>query len=180
MTNKLNGKTPVIAPDAFVAPGAVVLGDVELGPRASVWYGCVLRGDINWIKVGARSNIQDGTVCHVAHRGNGVLVGQDVVVGHRVILHSCIIEDRVLVGMGSVVMDRARVGAGALVAAGSVVPPGMQVPPGMMVSGVPAKVRREVTEAERALTMAIVDRYLRVSACHQDPELVIDFSLDPI
>ncbi|MBA4358423.1 MAG: gamma carbonic anhydrase family protein [Desulfovibrio sp.] len=180
MIGKLNGKTPLIAPDAFVASGAVVLGEVELGSRASVWYGCVLRGDINWIRVGARSNIQDGTVCHVAHRGNGVLVGEDVVVGHRVILHSCIVEDRVLIGMGSVIMDRVKVGAGALVAAGSVVPPGMEIPPGMMAAGVPAKVRRAVTPQEQALTMAIVDRYLRVSACHQDPELVVDFSQDPL
>ncbi len=180
MIGKLNGKTPLIPASVFVAADAVVLGDVELGEQASVWYGCVLRGDINWIRVGARTNLQDGTIIHVGHRGQGTLVGSDVVVGHRVVLHSCTVEDAALIGMGAVVLDRAKVGRGSIVAAGSVVPPGMEIPPGVMVSGVPAKVRRELTEHELARTLAVVNRYVRVAACHLDPDLVVDFSLDPL
>ena len=172
----INGKTPIIAPSAFVAPGAVVVGDVELGSQTSVWYGCVLRGDINWIRVGARTNIQDGSVIHVGHRGQGTTVGADVVVGHRVVLHSCVIGDRALIGMGAVVLDGARVGEGSVVAAGSVVPPGMDIPPGVMVSGVPAKVRRDLRPDELARTLAVVGRYLKVSDCHRDPGLVVDFA----
>jgi carbonic anhydrase/acetyltransferase-like protein (isoleucine patch superfamily) len=176
MDNMVNGKAPVIPASAFVAPGAVVVGDVVLGEQTSVWYGCVLRGDINWIRVGARTNLQDGTIIHVAHRGQGTTVGADVVVGHRVVLHSCVIDDRALIGMGAVVLDGAKVGAGAVVAAGSVVPPRMEIPPGVMVSGVPAKVRRELRPDELERTLAVVRRYLKVSACHRDPGLVIDFT----
>lgn len=176
MIAAVNGKTPQVAADAFVAPDAVVVGDVHLGPQASVWFGAVLRGDINWIRVGARSNIQDHAVLHVEHQGQGVQVGQDVVVGHRVVLHSATIQDRALIGMGALVLDRALVGAGAMVAAGSVVPPGMEVPPETLVMGVPAKVVRRLTPEELAANLAVVDRYLRVSRCHQDPSRIEDFS----
>jgi len=176
MIGSVNGKTPRIDPSAFVAPGAVVVGEVELGPQSSVWYGCVLRGDVNWIKIGARSNLQDGTIVHVDHQGQGSLVGDEVVVGHRVVLHSCTLEDRCLVGMGAVVLGRARVGAGAIVAAGSVVPPGFQVPPGTMAAGVPAKVKRELSPAEQEAIMGPMRRYLKVMELHRDPSLSLDFS----
>jgi carbonic anhydrase/acetyltransferase-like protein (isoleucine patch superfamily) len=176
MNNMINGKAPHIPASAYVAPGAVVVGDVVLGEQASVWYGCVLRGDINWIRVGERTNLQDGTIIHVGHKGPGTTVGDDVVVGHRVVLHSCLIGDRVLIGMGAVVLDGATVGQGAVVAAGSVVPPGMTIPPGVMVSGVPAKVRRDLRPEELARTLAVVRRYIKVSACHRDPSLVVDFT----
>jgi carbonic anhydrase/acetyltransferase-like protein (isoleucine patch superfamily) len=174
----VNGKTPLIDPSAFVAWGAVVLGDVELGPQVNVWYGCVLRGDINWIRVGARTNLQDGTMIHVGHKGQGTLVGADVVVGHRVVLHSCVIEDQALIGMGAVVLDNARVGRGAVVGAGSVVAPGQEIPPGVLALGVPAKVKRPLTEAELARPLKVVNRYLKVTACHQDLSLAYDFSQD--
>lgn len=176
MIAPVNGKTPQVAGDAFVAPDAVVMGDVVLGPQVSVWYGAVLRGDINWIRIGARSNIQDLSVLHVEHQGQGVEVGQDVVVGHRVVLHSATVRDRALIGMGAVVLDRALVGAGAMVAAGSVVPPGMEIPPATLAMGVPAKIVRRLTDQELADNLAVVGRYLRVSACHQDPGRVEDFS----
>lgn len=168
MIESINGKTPQVDPSAFIAPDAVVLGDVELGPEVSVWYGCVLRGDINWIRVGARTNLQDGTIVHVSHRGQGTLVGREVVVGHRVVLHSCTVEDQVLIGMGAVVLDRARVGEGAIVAAGAVVPPGMVVPPDTMVAGVPAKVVRPVTPEQRQNTLAAMERYLQAMAMHKE------------
>lgn len=155
-------------PSAFIAPGAVVLGEVELGPEVSVWYGCVLRGDINWIRVGARTNLQDGTIIHVSHTGQGTQVGREVVVGHRVVLHSCSVEDQVLIGMGAVVLDRASVGEGAIVAAGAVVPPGMVVPPNTMVAGIPAKVVRPVTSEQRQATVATMERYLKAMAMHKD------------
>ncbi len=176
MVGKVNGMSPRIDPSAFVAPGAVVLGDVELGAQVSVWYGAVLRGDINWIRVGARSNLQDGVIIHVEHRGPGTLVGEEVVVGHRAVLHSCTVEDRALIGMGAVVLDGARVEAGAVVAAGAVVPPGAVIPARTMAAGVPARVKRDLSPEELEATGATMRRYLKVSRCHQDPELVIDFS----
>ncbi len=176
MIESINGKTPRVDPSAFVAPGAVVIGDVELGPEASVWYQSVLRGDINWIRIGARSSIQDGTVIHVAHRGDGATVGSEVVVGHRVVLHGCVVEDGCLIGMGAVVLDRAVIGAGSIVAAGAVVPPGMKVPPGTLVAGVPAKVRRELDPEDFERTKGAMNRYRRVARLHADPSLTIDFS----
>lgn len=168
---------PVVSADAYVAPTAVVVGEVELGPQSSVWYGSVLRGDINWIKVGARSNIQDLCVLHVEYQsGRGVTVGEDVTLGHRVILHSATVEDRALIGMGAVVLDRAVIGAGALVAAGSVVPPRMMVPPATLVMGSPAKVVRDLTEEDLAANLAVADRYVRVMRCHLDKTRVEDFS----
>ena len=167
MIESINGKTPLVDPSAFIAPGAVVLGDVELGPQVSVWYGCVLRGDINWIRVGARTNLQDGSVIHVSHVGQGTMVGSEVVVGHRVVLHSCTVGDQVLIGMGAVVLDRVQVGEGSIVAAGAVVPPGMIVPPDTMVAGVPAKVIRPVTPEQRQATVATMERYLKAMAMHQ-------------
>ncbi len=175
MIDKVNGMSPRIHPSAFVAPGAVVLGDVELGAQVSVWYGAVLRGDINWIRVGERSNLQDGVIVHVEHRGPGTLVGREVVVGHRALLHSCTVEDRALIGMGSVVLDGARVESGAVVAAGAVVPPGAVIPARTMAAGVPARVKRELSPRELEASRATMRRYLKVSRCHQDPDVVIDF-----
>lgn len=178
MISTVNGKTPRVDPTAFVAPGAYILGEVELGPQVSVWYGCVLRGDVNWIRVGARSNLQDQAVVHANHDGPGVLLGQEVMVGHRAILHACTIGDRALIGMGAVVLDRAVVGEGALVAAGAVVSPDSEIPPFMVAAGVPAKVRRQVSPAELANRQRSVERYIQVAACHADPSLVHDFSQD--
>ncbi|MCB2190377.1 MAG: gamma carbonic anhydrase family protein [Deltaproteobacteria bacterium] len=168
MIESINGNTPQVDPSAFIAPGAVVLGDVELGPEVSVWYGSVLRGDINWIRVGARTNLQDGTIIHVSHKGQGTQVGSEVVVGHRVVLHSCTVEDQVLIAMGAVVLDRAQVGEGSIVAAGAVVPPGMVVPPDTMVAGIPAKVIRPVTPEQRQATVATMERYLKAMAMHKE------------
>ncbi|MBI5523691.1 MAG: gamma carbonic anhydrase family protein [Desulfarculus sp.] len=172
----VNGKAPRIAPTAFVAWGAVVLGDVELAAQVNLWYGCVLRGDINWIRVGERTNIQDGSIIHVGHKGPGTLVGADVVIGHRVVLHSCVVEDQALIGMGAVVLDHAKVGKGAVVGAGSVVAPGQVIPPGVLALGVPAQVKRPLTADELARPLRVVNRYLRVAECHQDQGVSYDFS----
>jgi len=137
-----------IDPTAFIAPGAIVLGDVTLGARASVWYGAVLRGDVDAIVVGEASNLQDGTIVHV-DSGLPARIGARVGVGHRAILHGCTVEDDCLIGMGSVLLNGVHIGTGSVVAAGAVVPEGTEVPPGSLVVGVPARVTRRVDDSLR-------------------------------
>jgi carbonic anhydrase/acetyltransferase-like protein (isoleucine patch superfamily) len=137
--------TPAIDDEAFVAPTAVVVGAVTMGPRSSIWYGAVARADAEVIEIGADSNIQDGCTLH-SDPGFPLVVGRGVTVGHRVVLHGARIDDDVLVGMGSVVMNGAHIGSGSIVAAGAVVTQGTQVPPGSLVAGVPAKVIRPANE----------------------------------
>ena len=132
---------PTIHPTAFVAPGAVVLGDVTLEENTSVWFGAVLRGDINRIRIGPGSNIQDGSVVHLADE-LGVTVGQYVTCGHRAILHACTVDDEVLVGMGATILDGAEIGARSVIGANALVTQNTKIPPGSMVLGSPAKVRR--------------------------------------
>src|SRR6476660_3955464 len=136
----------MIDPTAFVAPSASVMGDVTLGADSSVWYQAVLRGDLAPITIGAESNIQDGAVVHV-DSGLPCIVGRRVGVGHRVILHGCVVEDECLIGMGSVLLNGVRVGTGSVVAAGAVIPEGMQVPPHSLVMGVPGRIVRTVDAA---------------------------------
>ncbi|MEU4477902.1 gamma carbonic anhydrase family protein [Micromonospora sp. NPDC023966] len=142
-------RRPEIHPEAWTAPGATIVGSVRLAPGASVWYGCVLRADTADISIGAGSNIQDGCVVH-ADPGFPAVVGTGVSVGHRAVLHGCTIEDDVLIGMGAVILNGARIGSGSLVAAGAVVPEGTVVPRGSLVAGLPARVRRDLTQEERA------------------------------
>ncbi len=149
-----------------MAPGADVMGDVRLDAEASVWYQCVLRGDMAPITVGARSNIQDLTMVHV-DEGIPCTIGADVGVGHRCILHGCVIEDGCLIGMGSVLLNRVRVGAGSVIGAGAVVTEGMQIPPGSLVMGVPAKLRGQVDDALRARIRLTVEHYVALSRQHQ-------------
>ncbi len=143
------GRAPAIDPAAFVATGARVIGAVTLDEGASVWYNAVLRADSDAITVGAGSNLQDNVVVHV-DAGHPVHIGRDVSVGHNAVVHGCTIGDGSLVGMGSVVLSGAVIGEGSLVAAGAVVLEGTVVPPGSLVAGVPARVRRELTEDERS------------------------------
>ncbi len=138
---------PKIDDEAFVAPTAVVVGAVTMGPRSSIWYGAVARADHEVIEIGEGSNVQDGSTLH-SDPGFPLLVGRGVTVGHNVVLHGARVDDDVLVGMGSVVMNGAHIGAGSIVAAGAVVTPGSRVPPGSLVAGVPAKVMRQTTEAD--------------------------------
>ena len=140
-------KKPTIGEGVFVAPGAILIGDVRLGDHASVWFGAVLRGDNDVIAIGARSNIQDGTVVHV-DPGVPVFIGEDVTVGHRAIIHGCRIEDRVIVGMGAVILNHAVIGSESIVGAGAVVPEGKVIPPRSLVLGVPGRVVRRLTDAD--------------------------------
>jgi len=160
---------PKIDKTAFVAPTAVVMGDVTLGPESSVWYTSVLRGDMAPIVIGARTNIQDGTIVHV-DAGFPCTIGERCGVGHKAILHGCTVEDECLIGMGSVLLNGVRIGTGSVVAAGAVVPEGMQVPPGSLVMGVPAKVRRPVTQAERARFHKNYSNYLRYTENYKKEE----------
>ena len=152
------GKTPVIAVDAFVAPTAVIIGDVEIGSGASVWFGVVLRGDVGPIRIGQRTNIQDNSVIHLDQDAPAIL-GNDVTIGHGAIVHGCIVEAGAQVGMGAIVLSRAVIGAGSMIGAGAVVPGGTVVPPGSVVMGVPGRVRREVTPDERESLLARAAAY---------------------
>lgn len=158
---------PEIDPEAWVAPGAVLVGRVVVRRGASVWYGCVLRSDMEGavIEIGEDSNIQDGTVVHV-DENMSCRVGARVTVGHGAILHAAIIEDDALIAMGATVLSGARIGKGSVVAAGAVVPEGMEIPPGVIAAGVPAKVRRELTDEDRARLAHGWKTYARLRDLH--------------
>jgi carbonic anhydrase/acetyltransferase-like protein (isoleucine patch superfamily) len=155
-----DGNSPDVAATAWIAPNVTLIGRVTIEDRASVWYGAVLRGDGDHIHLGADSNLQDGVVVH-ADPGKPVTVGRSVTVGHRVVLHGCTIEDEVLIGMAAVVMNQAHIGTGSLVAAGAVVLEGTVVPPGSLVAGVPAKVRRQLSEEEVARVRSAAGGYVQ-------------------
>ena len=150
MIRPFRGKHPQIHPTAFVEESAQVIGDVVVGAQSSVWFGAVVRGDVYHIRIGERTNIQDGTVVHVTNGTHATVLEDEVTVGHNVTLHGCHIERGCLIGMGSIIMDDVRVGADSLVAAGALVSPGTQIPPRSLVMGVPAKVKRPLTDEEAA------------------------------
>jgi gamma-carbonic anhydrase len=143
------GKHPRIGTGVFLAETCALIGDVQIGDMSSIWYSAVLRGDVMTIRIGARTNLQDGTVVHVTSEQFGTTVGDDCTIGHSVILHGCTIEDGCLIGMGSTILDGARIGRGSLVGAGALVTPGTDIPPGSLVLGAPARVVRPVKQNER-------------------------------
>ena len=159
-------KDPQIADSAYIAAQATVLGDVRIGDQASVWPGCVLRGDINSITIGDRSNIQDGTIVHLAD-DFGVVVGNDVTIGHAAIIHACTIEDECLIGMGATVMDGAVIGKRSIVGAGALVTQGTIVPPGSMVLGAPAKIKKTLSDEQQASFKGWAAKYVIVAAAHK-------------
>ena len=148
MIRSFNGIEPKIHETTYVTDDCVIVGDVEIGEDASVWYGSVLRGDVNYIRIGARTNIQDHTIVHVSSKGIPTIVEEEVTVGHRVTLHACHVERGCLIGIGAILMDGVRVGANSLVGAGSLLTPGTQIPPRSLVIGSPARVKRELTDDE--------------------------------
>jgi len=149
MIRAYRGVVPKIAASAYIDSSAQVIGDVAVGENASIWPNCTVRGDVNYIRIGNDSNIQDNSVIHVEHDIYPTVVGDRVTVGHSVTLHGCIVEDDCLIGIGAIVLNGAKIGKGSVVAAGAVVPERMEVPPFSMVMGVPAKVKRELTDAEK-------------------------------
>lgn len=156
---------PDIDRAAFVAPGAVVIGQVTLGAGSSIWYGCVVRADLERIELGTDVNVQDGSILH-ADPDLPVILGDRVSLGHGAIVHGAIVEADSLIGMRATVLNGARIGTGSVVAAGAVVPPGMDVPPGSLVVGVPAKVRKETGEAEHEMIAETTSEYRRLSVDH--------------
>lgn len=154
MIKPFQGITPCISPSAFIAETAVVIGDVEVGEQSSIWYNCVLRGDVNYIRIGARTNIQDMSMLHVTHKkrsddpGAPLIIGNDVTIGHSVVLHGCTLENGSFIGMQAMVMDRAVVGQGALVGARALVTEGTIIPPHTLWVGTPARFKRDLTAAE--------------------------------
>ncbi|MBV6495855.1 MAG: gamma carbonic anhydrase family protein [Acidobacteria bacterium ACB1] len=148
MIAKFEDKLPVVHPSVFIANSAEVIGDVEIGEDSSIWFGSVVRGDMNYIRIGARTNIQDNCVIHVSGGTHPTVLGDEITVGHRVLLHGCTVDDRCLIGMGAILMDGVHVGEECLVGAGSLLTPGTIVPPRSLVIGSPARVKRELTEDE--------------------------------
>jgi carbonic anhydrase/acetyltransferase-like protein (isoleucine patch superfamily) len=153
------GQLPRVHPTAFVDASAQVIGDVEIGEESSVWMCAVIRGDVHWIKVGARTNIQDGTIVHAMTGTHPTSIGDNVTVGHAAVIHGCTIENQCLIGMGAILLNGSRVGAGSIVAAGTLLVEGQQVPPRSLVMGSPGKVKRLLTHGEVAGIQLSADRY---------------------
>lgn len=167
------GHIPQLASDSFVDKTAVLIGDIVLGAESSVWPLCVLRGDVNTIRIGCRSNIQDGTVLHVSHptaakpAGSPLVIGNEVTIGHRAMLHGCTIGSRVLVGMGTIVLDDAEIGSDTVIGAGSLVPPRKRLAGGFLYMGAPVRQIRALTEAEREHLRYSAAHYVKLAALHR-------------
>jgi gamma-carbonic anhydrase len=154
------GKAPLVGEGTFVAETAVLVGDVEVGSRSSIWYGVVLRGDVFHIRIGSETSVQDNTVVHVTSGRHPTLVGDRVTVGHSVVLHGCVVEDECIIGMGAIVMDRARVGPRCIVGAGALVTPGTEIPEGHLVIGSPARPKRKLSPEELEWIRSSADHYV--------------------
>jgi carbonic anhydrase/acetyltransferase-like protein (isoleucine patch superfamily) len=160
MIRRFQGRAPKIAASCYVDPQAVIIGDVTIGEDSSIWPCVVVRGDCHSIRIGARTSIQDGCVLHVQSGEYSLAVGDNVTVGHGVILHGCTVESDSLIGMGSIILNGARIGSGCIIAAGSLIPERAEIPPGSLVMGSPGKVRRTVTDAERLHIAVAADHYV--------------------
>jgi carbonic anhydrase/acetyltransferase-like protein (isoleucine patch superfamily) len=159
-------KDPTIDPTAYLAPGATVIGDVRIGPRVSIWPGCVLRGDINFIEIGEATNVQDGTIVHLAS-DYPVRIGKFVTIGHAAVIHACTIEDECLIGMRATILDGAVIGKNSIIGAQALVTQGLIVPPGSLVLGVPAKVTRKLDPKEQAGIRKWAEKYVKVAEAHR-------------
>jgi carbonic anhydrase/acetyltransferase-like protein (isoleucine patch superfamily) len=161
MVRTFQGIKPTIAATAYIEETAVIIGDVVIGEESSVWFHSVVRGDVNVIRIGNRTNIQDLTVVHVTHDTQPTSIGDDVTVGHHVVLHGCTIKHRALIGMGAIIMDGAVIGEDCIVGAGALVTEGTNVPPKSLILGSPAKIKRAVTEKELAWIKESAQNYVR-------------------
>jgi carbonic anhydrase/acetyltransferase-like protein (isoleucine patch superfamily) len=166
LIRRFGDKQPIVGEGVFLAETAVLIGDVILGARSSVWYGAVLRGDVFHIRVGEETSIQDNTVIHVTNGRHATIVGSRVTVGHSVNLHGCRIADECIIGMGSIILDEAEVGERCIVAAGSVVAPGSRIPPGTLAIGSPARPRRELTAEELGSLTGAAQHYVELAAAY--------------
>jgi gamma-carbonic anhydrase len=171
MIKQFNASSPDIHPSVFIAEDAVIIGDVTIGEQSSVWYGCILRGDVNYIRIGKRTNIQDATVIHVSSKTNPTVLEDEITIGHRVTLHGCHVESNCLIGIGSIILDGARIGKNTLVAAGALVTPGVQIPERSLVMGSPAKVKRDLTDEEVEKYSRNWKNYVELSRIYLSPEV---------
>jgi len=162
------GIAPVVSASAFVADNALVLGQVELGANASIWYGCVLRADVGKIRIGENTNIQDLSVIHIESGTFDTTIGNNVTVCHRAMLHGCTVDDYALIGIGAIVLNGAEIGAESLIGAGSLVTPGTKIPPGVLALGSPCRVKRPLTDAEKAHLHESARHYVQLAREHRD------------
>ena len=160
----LDGVSPRLGARVFVAPTAAVIGDVSIGDDSNIWFQCVLRGDTNFIRIGARTNIQDGTIIHVNHATHPAIIGDDVTVGHAAIIHACVLEDRAFVGMGATVLDGAVIEAGGMLAAGALLTPNKRVGRGELWQGAPARLARVMSADEAARFAETAPHYVALAA----------------
>jgi carbonic anhydrase/acetyltransferase-like protein (isoleucine patch superfamily) len=160
MLRPYRGQVPRVHPSAFIDDSAQVIGDVEIGEESSVWMCVVIRGDVNRIRIGRRSNVQDGTIVHVMKETHPTVIGDNVTIGHGAVVHGCTIEDRCLVGMGAILLNGVTVGSGSIIAAGTLLPEGTQVPSRSLVMGSPGKVRRTLSDADLDEIQMYADRYV--------------------
>ena len=163
------GRMPRVHPTAFIDDSAQVIGDVEIGEESSVWMAAVIRGDVNYIRIGRRSNVQDGTIVHVMRDTHPTVVGDNVTIGHAAVIHGCTIDDRCLIGMRATLLNGSHIGADSIVAAGTLVVEGMNVPPRALVMGSPGKVKRPLTDAEVATIQNYADRYVAYRLDYKTP-----------
>lgn len=170
MLRPFHGIMPRIAPSAYIDTSAQVIGDVVIGERSSVWPNVSIRGDVNYIRIGEESSIQDNTVLHVDHDVYPCVVKNRVTVGHSVVLHGCEVEDDALIGIGAIVLNGAKIGKGAVIAAGALVPEGMQIPANSLAMGMPARVRREVTPEEQQRFRTNCQNYVRITAIYKEEQ----------
>lgn len=171
MLRPYKGCLPRVDPTAYVDESAQVIGDVTIGAESSVWMTVVIRGDVNVIRIGDRTNVQDGTIVHVMHDTHPTTIGDDVTIGHGAIVHGCTIGNRVLVGMGAIILNGGTIGEDSIVAAGTLVTEGQVIPPRSLVMGSPAKVRRPLTDAEVASIQEYADNYVRYRRDYMAPDV---------
>jgi carbonic anhydrase/acetyltransferase-like protein (isoleucine patch superfamily) len=171
MIHAFRGILPDIHPGVFVAGGAAIIGDVSIGGGSSVWFNAVIRGDVNPVRIGRRTNIQDGALLHVrsgeGSAGSPLVIGSDVTVGHGAIVHGCTIGDLCLIGMGAIILDNAKINSYTLVAAGTVVTPGAEIPEGVLVAGVPGRIVRSLAPEERAMIAKSALDYAEYAAAYK-------------
>ncbi|MBC8269107.1 MAG: gamma carbonic anhydrase family protein [Rhodospirillaceae bacterium] len=157
------GTVPTISGEAFVAPNATIIGDVVIGDDTGIWFNCLLRGDVNEIRVGERTNIQDGTIVHVSGEGQGTYIGDDITIGHMALIHACTLEDGCFIGMNATIMDGAVVESGAIVAAGSLVSPGKTIPGGQLWGGTPARYLRDLRQSDLEMIRYTTPHYVKLA-----------------
>ncbi len=168
MVATFRGVSPILGPSVYIHPSAQVIGDVRLGEDVSVWCNAVIRGDVNGIRVGRGTNIQDCSVLHVEHERHSLSIGEHVTVGHRAVLHGCVVGDDCLIGIGAIVLNGAVIGQGSVIGAGALVPEGCRIPPGSVVLGIPGKIIRTVNEEEKARFRLNADHYIELAKSYQE------------